>query len=83
MALHVTPDTEKRLEALAAKTGRAPEELLEDAIPYLEELASVRQMLDDRYDDLRDGRVKPIPSDKVEAHFRDKSAAARDMPQPD
>ena len=46
MALHVTPDTEKRLEALAAKTGRAPEELLEDAIPYLEELASVRQMLE-------------------------------------
>jgi hypothetical protein len=34
-------------------------------------------MLNRCYDDLKDGRVKPIPGDEVEAHFRDKSAAAR------
>jgi hypothetical protein len=34
-------------------------------------------MLNGRYDDLKTGRVKPIPSDEVEACFREKSAAAR------
>lgn len=77
MEVHFTPDTEKRLAALAAKTGRAPEELLEDAIPYLEELAGVREMLTSRYDDLKSGRVKPIRGEEIEAYFRDKSAAAR------
>jgi hypothetical protein len=34
-------------------------------------------MLDSRYDDLKSGRVKPIPGDEVEAYFREKSATAR------
>jgi predicted DNA-binding protein len=59
MEVHFTPDTEKRLAALAEKTGRAAQELLEDAIPYLEELVGVREILDGRYDDLSTGRVKP------------------------
>ena len=41
------------------------------------ELAQKREMLDSRYDDLKSGRVKPIPGDEVEAYFREKSAAAR------
>jgi hypothetical protein len=41
------------------------------------ELAETRDMLDNRYDDLKSGRVKSIPGDEVEAYFRDKSAAAR------
>jgi hypothetical protein len=82
MEVHLTPDTEKRLAALAAKTGRATDELLEDAIPYLEELAEVRGMLDSRYDDLKSGRLRAIPGDEVEAHFRERSAAARRAPQP-
>jgi hypothetical protein len=44
---------------------------------YFEEVALTRQVLDSRYDDLKSGRVKPIPSDEVEAYFREKSAAAR------
>ena len=60
MDVQLTPELEKKLTDLAAKTGRAPSELLEDAIPYLEELAGVREMLDSRYDDLKSGRVKPI-----------------------
>jgi len=39
-------------------------------------------MLNGRYDDLESGRVKTIPGDEVEAHFREKSAAARRSPQP-
>jgi len=44
---------------------------------YILELAQTREMLNSRYDDLKSGRVKPIPGDEVEAHFREKSAAAR------
>jgi hypothetical protein len=34
-------------------------------------------MLNNRYDDLKSGKVKAIPGDEVESYFRDKSAAAR------
>ncbi len=42
----------------------------------VDELAQTRDMLDSRYDDLKTGRVKPIPGEEVEAWFREKSAAA-------
>ena len=44
---------------------------------YMDELARTREMLNSRYDDLKSGRVKPIPGEQVEAYFREKSAAAR------
>ena len=70
MEVHFTADTERRLAALAAKTGRAPEELLEDALPYLEELAGVRERLDGRYDDLTSGRVEPVDGEKFFEELR-------------
>lgn len=48
---------------------------------YFDELAQAGDMLNSRYDDLKSGRVKPIPGDEVEAYFREKSAAVR-RPQP-
>ena len=61
MVVHVTPETAKKLNDLAAETGREPDQLVEDALTvYLEELASARQTLDSRYDDLKSGRVTPI-----------------------
>ena len=61
MNVHLTPELAKKLTDLAATTGRAPDELVEDALTaYLEELASLRQTLDTRYDDLKSGRVEPI-----------------------
>ena len=49
------------MQELAAKTGRAPDELVEDAMAgYLKELSETREMLDSRYDDIKGGRVKPI-----------------------
>ena len=61
MEIHFTPETESRLNELAAKTGRPTDALVEDALAgYLEELAGVRNMLDSRYDDIKSGRVKPI-----------------------
>jgi len=73
-----TPETEKKLADLAAQSGRGTAELVQDMVEgYFDELAQTREMLDGRYDDLKSGRVKPIPGDEVAAYFREKSAAAR------
>jgi hypothetical protein len=78
MEVHFSPETEKKLKDLSAQSGRGTDDLLEDAMAgYVEELLRVRETLDSRYDDLKSGRVKPIPGDEVEAYFREKSAAAR------
>ena len=50
---------------------------------YVEELASVRAVLDSRYDDLKSGKVKPIPGDEVEAYFLEKSTTARQQTRHD
>ncbi len=74
MEVHLRPETESRLQELASKTGRAPNDLIEDAMAgYLQELAKVREMLDGRYDDLKSGRVKPVDGDGAFATLRRKS----------
>jgi predicted transcriptional regulator len=61
MDVHLTPDLAVKLDRLAAETGRAKDELVQDVMAgYFEELAQVRQMLDSRYDDVENGRVKPL-----------------------
>ena len=83
MEVQFTPDVEKKLNELATQSGRGPAELLQDALAgYFEEVAQTRELLNSRYDDLKSGRVKPIPGEEVEAYFREKSAAAR-RSQPD
>jgi hypothetical protein len=79
MEVHFHPETEKKLRDLAAQSGRGtPDEIVQDVVEgYFDELAHTREMLNRRYDDLKSGRVKPIPGDEVEAYFREKSAAAR------
>jgi predicted transcriptional regulator len=74
MEVHFRPETESRLQELASKTGRAPGDLIEDAMAgYLQELAQVRGMLDGRYDDLKSGRVKPVDGEEAFAKLRSKS----------
>jgi predicted DNA-binding protein len=78
MEVNFTSETEKKLKDLAAQSGRATDQLVEDATAaYVEELLQAREMLNSRYDDLKSGRVKPISRDEVVAHFRQKSAVAR------
>ncbi len=61
MEVHFTPELEKKLNELAAKTGRGADELVQDVVAgYVDELAGVREMLDGRYDDLKSERVKPV-----------------------
>jgi predicted transcriptional regulator len=78
MEVHFRPETEKKLKDLSAESGRDTDDLVEDAIAgYVAELIQTRETLNARYDDLKSGRVKPIPGDEVEKHFRDKSAETR------
>jgi hypothetical protein len=79
LEVHFAPETEKKLRDLAVQSGRGTaDELVQDVVEgYFNELALTRGMLNSRYDDLKTGRVKPIPGDEVEAYFREKSAASR------
>jgi predicted transcriptional regulator len=78
MVVHLKPETESRLQELAAATGRAPDELDEDAMTgYLAELAQVRDMLDGRYDEIKSGRVRPIDGEKAFAQLSQKSQDRR------
>lgn len=79
MVVRLSPETESRLQELAATTGRAPDDLVEDAMTgYLAELSQVRNMLDTRYDDIKSGRVQPIDGEEVFHQLRQKSQNRRD-----
>jgi predicted transcriptional regulator len=78
MEVHVTPETAKKLNDLATTSGRAPEEIVEDALAgYLAEMALARKTLDSRYDDLKSGRVKPIDGEEAFRKLREKSERRR------
>ena len=64
MRVNLHPDLEAKLNQLSLETGRAKDELVQDAVAgYFDKLARVRGMLDRRdrrYDDIGRGRVKPV-----------------------
>jgi hypothetical protein len=77
MEVHFAPELQAKLDQLVIETGHPVEKLIEDALAgYVPELTQTREMLDSRYDDLKSGRVKPIPGLEVEAYFRQKSTAS-------
>lgn len=78
MEVHFKPDTESRLQALALKTGRPTDDVVEDAMAgYLREVAEVRDMLDHRYDDIKSGRVNAVDGEEAFARLRRKSEQRR------
>jgi len=78
MEVSVTPEMAKKLNDLAVTSGRAPEDIVEDALAgYLEEVASVRKTLDNRYDELKSDRVKPIDGEEAIRKLREKSERRR------
>ncbi len=78
MVVRLKPETESRLQELSATTGRAPDELIEDAMAgYLAELSQVRSTLDSRYDDIKSGKVKPIDGEEAFKRIRAKSESRR------
>jgi hypothetical protein len=79
--VHFTLDVEKKLNELAAQSGRGTDELFEDALTaYFDELSPARDMLDSRYDDLKSGRVKPIDGEEGFARRKAKTEARRSRP---
>jgi predicted transcriptional regulator len=81
MEVHFTPDVEKKLNDLAAQSGRGTDELLQDALAaYFDELAQTRDMLNSRYDELKSGRVKPLDGEEALARLKAKTEAQRNRP---
>jgi Arc/MetJ-type ribon-helix-helix transcriptional regulator len=59
--VHFAPELQAKIDQLVAETGRAPDQLLEDALAgYVVELAETRELLNSRYDELKSGRVQPV-----------------------
>ena len=78
MDVQLTPDVEKKLNDLAAESGRGTNQLLQDALAgYLDEMVQTRAMLNSRYDDLKSGRVKPIDGEEALARLKAKTEAQR------
>jgi hypothetical protein len=66
MEVHLTAEIEKKLKDLSAISGRATDELVEDAMAgYFAEVQQIRETLNGRYDDLKGAKVKPIPATRL------------------
>lgn len=77
MEVHFKQDLQAKLDKLAVDTGRPSGELVEDVVAaYFDELPQTREMLNSRYDDLKSGRVNPIPGDEVLARFHERARSA-------
>ena len=72
MEVQFPPDVEKKLNDLAAQSGRGTAAaLVQDVVEgYFEELAQTRQMLDGRYDDIKSGKVKQLDGEEVFENLR-------------
>jgi predicted DNA-binding protein len=73
MEVHLTPELEAKLNEMATRTGRATDELVQDAMAgYFEEVAHVRETLDRRYDEVKGGKVKPIDGEAFFESLRER-----------
>jgi len=76
MAVHLKPETESRLNELAAQSGRPTDELAEDAIAsYLKGIADLREILDQRYDDFKNGKMEAVDGETFFEELRQRGAA--------
>ncbi len=71
MEVHFPSDLQAKIDQLVSETGHAPDRLLADAmVGYLAELTQAREMLNTRYDDLKNGKVKPIDGETFFENLR-------------
>ena len=78
MEVQFKPEIQAKLEQMARETGRASEELVEDAlIGFLDEVTQAREMLDRRFDELESGEVKPVDGEEAYRFLMDKTKAER------
>ena len=63
---------------MAFQSGRPDSEILEDALlGYLDEVVQTRALIERRFDDLENCKVKLVPGDEVCASLRHKIEALR------
>jgi hypothetical protein len=83
MEVHFKPDVQAKLDQMARESGRPSDELVADAvIGYFDEMAHTREMLDQRFDDLESGRVKPIDGEEAYRCLMEKTDAQRQRRRP-
>jgi hypothetical protein len=81
MELHFTPDVEKKLNDLAAQSGRRTDDLLQDTLAaYFDELVETRDRLNDRRDELKSGKEEPVDGEEAFARLKAKTEAQRNRP---
>jgi hypothetical protein len=80
MELHLrNPELEARIDKWVNETGRPADELVEDALNgYLAELAKMREMLDNRYEDIASGKVQLIDGEETLSRLKKRTEAQRD-----
>ena len=78
MELPFKPDVQAKLEEMARESGRSSAELVEDAlIGYFDEIASTREMLDRRFDEMESGKAKLIDGEEAYRLLMEKTEAQR------
>jgi hypothetical protein len=61
MDVHLKPELQAKVEQWAIETGRTADEIVEDVMSdYFDEIAQVREELDSRYDDIKNGKVQMV-----------------------
>ncbi len=76
MEVNFPPEVQAQLERVAEESGCASAELVQDAVAgMLNDLASAREMLDRRYDEMKSGAVKMIDGEEAFRILMDKATA--------
>jgi predicted transcriptional regulator len=84
MEVHVKPEVQAKLDEIARESGQSCDELVEDAlIGYFDELASLRETLDRRYDEIESGKVKMIDGEEAYRRLMEKAETHRRRNQPE
>ena len=66
MEIQVPPKDHARLADLAQKTGRPESDIVREVLStYLDGMDEVRQLLEDRLEDIEIGRVKPLSTEQL------------------
>jgi len=78
MEVQFEPDVQAKLEQMARESGRSAAELVRDAVAgYVDELAGTHGMLNSRYDDIKNGKVKLIDGEDAFARLHERIDARR------
>lgn len=78
MEIKLSRQTERSLTDLAEQSGRALDELVEDALAgYLADIDKVRQMIEGRYRDLKSGHARLIDAEEALARLKANTEAQR------